>query len=179
MFPVVAAVDSRMHEIPLEPEYYDDAAREECWRTAMSEEYASLVENQTFDFVDKVPSGRRVISCKRVFRRKVNPDHSTRFKAHLVICGFEQVDGIDYQETFAPARLTTLRMILGLTILLGWTMKQMDVVTAFLHPMIHTEVYMSLYQGLGWLEDRGPGVPGPGAIAYKLNKTLYRLKQPP
>jgi len=86
----------------------------------MRAEYASLLENQTFDFVDNVPSDRKVISCKWVFKRKVNPDNSTRFKARLVIRGFEQIGGIDYQETFAPvARLTTLRMILGLTTLLG------------------------------------------------------------
>ena len=86
----------------------------------MRAEYASLLENQTFDFVDNVPSDRKVISCKWVFKHKVNPDNSTRFKARLVIRGFEQIGGIDYQETFAPVpRLTTLRMILGLTTLLG------------------------------------------------------------
>jgi len=55
-FPVVAAADASMREIPLEPEHYEDAAREECWRAAMRAEYASLLENQTFDFVDNVPS---------------------------------------------------------------------------------------------------------------------------
>ena len=181
-FPVVAAVDatSNRQDIPLEPEHYEDAAREEYWRTAMRDEYVSLLENQTFDFVDKVPSGRKIISCKWVFRRKINPDNSTRFKARLVIRGFEQVGGIDYQETFAPvARLTTIRMILGLTTILGWTIEQMDVVTAFLHPAIDTEVYMSLPQGLEWLEQTCPGTPGKGIIACKLNKALYGLKQAP
>jgi len=179
-FPVVAAADASMREIPLEPEHYEDVAREECWRAAMRAEYASLLENQTFDFVDNVSSDRKVISCKWVFKRKVNPDNSTRFKARLVIGGFEQIGGIDYQETFAPvARLTTLRMILGLTTLLGWTIEQMDVVTAFLHPVIDTEVYMSLPQGLEWLDTIRSAVPKRAVIACKLNKALYGLKQAP
>ena len=182
-FPVVAVANASMQDIPLEPEHYEDAAREECWRTAMRDEYASLIENKTFDFVCTVPSDRKVISCRWVFRRKVNPDNSTRFKARLVIRGFEQVDGTDYQETFAPvARLTTLRMVLALTTVLGWTIEQMDVVTAFLHPAIDTEVYMSLPKGLEWLDSGvlgASGAQGSGVIACQLNKALYGLKQAP
>ena len=127
-----------------------------------------------------MPSGRNVISCKWVFRCKVNPNNSTCFKARLVIRGFEKIGGIDFQETFAPVtRLTTLQMILGLTTVLGWTIEQMDVVTAFLHPVIDTEVYMSLPPGLDWLDSSGAGAPGSGVIACKLNKALYGLKQAP
>ena len=55
----------------------------------------------------------------------------------------------------------------------------MDVVTAFLHPVIDTEVYMSLPQGLEWLDTIRSAVPKRAVIACKLNKALYGLKQAP
>ena len=63
---------------------------------------------------------------------KTNPDGSQRFKARLVIKGYEQTD---IGETFAPvAKLASLRMILALAALNGWEIDHMDMVTAFLNP---------------------------------------------
>jgi len=177
-FPVVAVTDATMQVIPLEPEYYEDGALAECWRKAMRDEYAFLLENRTFDFVDNMPSNQKIISWQLGFRHKVNPDNSTHFKARLLIRDFGQEGSIDYQETFAPvARLTTLCIVLGFTTLLQWTIKQMDVFTAFLHPVIDPEVYMSLPQGLEWLDLRGPGVFKQSIVACKLNKALYGWRQ--
>jgi len=55
------------------------------------------------------------IGCKWVYRRKINPDGTTRYKAHLVIKGYEQIEGIDYDETYAPvSKLVTFRLLLAL-----------------------------------------------------------------
>ena len=41
----------------------------------------------------------KVISSKWVYKKKINPDGTTRYKVRLVIRGFEQVEGTDYGET--------------------------------------------------------------------------------
>ncbi|XP_019166513.1 PREDICTED: uncharacterized protein LOC109162249 [Ipomoea nil] len=57
-----------------------------------------------------------------------------RNKARLVAQGHTQIEGIDYDETFAPvARLESIRILLAVACILGFTLYQMDVKTAFLN----------------------------------------------
>jgi len=57
--------------------------------------------------------------------------------------GFSQVEGIDYEETFAPvARYTSIRSILALSAQMGCKIHQMDVKRAFLSGVIDEEVYI-------------------------------------
>jgi hypothetical protein len=42
------------------------------------------------------------IDCKWVYKVKRNPDNTTRNKVRLVIKGYEQVEGIDFNETYTP-----------------------------------------------------------------------------
>jgi hypothetical protein len=130
-----------------------DNPHQEQWRAAMQEELASIKLNKTFEVPepDELPgrsfdaSGRKPISPKWVFKTKQNPDGSVRHKARLVIRGFEQVAGIDFDETYAPVgKLTTLRYMLCQAALKGWKIDHLDVVTAFLNPKIDYDVYMKL-----------------------------------
>jgi hypothetical protein len=60
----------------------------------------------------------------------MNPDGSKRYKAHVVIKGYEQSD---YGETYAPvAKLVSFRMIIALAVYHGWELDQIDMITAFL-----------------------------------------------
>jgi len=60
------------------------------------------------------------IGCKCIYKRKINPDRSTRYKARLVIKGYEQKEGINYEETYAPvSKMATFRLILVLVALYG------------------------------------------------------------
>src|SRR3978361_509149 len=77
------------------------------------------------------------IGCKWVYRRKMNPDGSTCYKARLVIKGYEQKEGIDYDETYVPvSKMATFRLLLALAAQYGWDVDHMDLVTAFLRPEI-------------------------------------------
>jgi len=147
----------------------------------MKEELDALDKNKTWDLVDEdtiLKSGKRVIGCKWVYKLKRNADGSRRFKARLVIRGFEQEYGIDYTETFAPvAKFVTVRILLALAAQYDWEIEQMDVITAFLNPLLQEEVYMELPEGYALPKDC-PCTSG-GRIVCRLRKCLYGLKQAP
>jgi hypothetical protein len=81
----------------------------------MQEEYKSLLENQTWDLVP-LPSGRKLVRCRWVYRTKSTTDGQiSRYKARLVSKGFQQVHGIDYDETFTPvAKMDSIRLALSI-----------------------------------------------------------------
>jgi hypothetical protein len=175
-----------------EPRTYNAALRSPQareWKEAMRQEWQALVENHTFDIVQGTKSGNTVdesmadtaieepIGCKWVYRRKINPDGSTRYKARLVIKGYEQKEGIDYDETYAPvSKMATFRMLLALAAQYGWDVDHMDVVTAFLNPKIDRDnILMALPLGIDWLD---PSNTSTGNTLI-LRKALYGLKQAP
>jgi len=142
------------------------------WSDAVDEELRSLAENSTWDYVglEDVPAGVTPISSKWVFKTKELPGGGIRYKARLVIRGFEQQAGVDFDETFAPvAKLQSLRMKLALAAVHDWEIEQMDVVTAFLNPKVDGDVYIALPQGIA--ADK-PQV-------CMLRKSFYGLKQAP
>jgi hypothetical protein len=99
----------------------------------------------------------------------------------LVVKGYEQVEGIDFDETYAPVgKLTTLRYLLSFAAQNGWNIDHLDVVTAFLNPEIDTEMYMRLPDGIEWLETSpGNSTETPKCQFLRLNKALYGLRQAP
>ena len=69
--------------------------------------------------------------------------------------GFSQVEGVDYDETFAPvACYTSIRSLISIAAKMGWKIHQMDVKTAFLNGIIQEEVYVEHPQGfdIDWRE---------------------------
>ena len=93
-------------------------------------------------------------------------------KARLVVQGYSQEEGIDYDETFAPvARLEVIRLFLAYAISNKIKVYQMDVKSAFLYGKIKEEVYVCQPPGF---ED-----PSHPEWVYKLDKALYGLKQAP
>jgi hypothetical protein len=164
----------------MEPISYREAIKHpnsSQWIEAMKQEIEALDRNKTWDLVDEVTllkSEKRIISCKWVYKLKRNPDGSHRFKARLVIRGFEQKYGIDYMETFAPvAKFVTIRILFALAAKNNWEIEQMDVETAFLNPMLLEEVYMEQPEGFTILSASG------GKLYCRLRKCLYSLKQAP
>ena len=71
-----------------------------------------------------------------------------RNKARLVAQGYNQEEGIDYEETFAPvARLEAIRMLLAFACFKDFILYQMDVKSAFLNGFINEEVYVEQQPG--------------------------------
>jgi hypothetical protein len=94
----------------------------------------------------------------------------SRYKARLVVKGFQQVHGIDYHETFAPiAKMDSIHLALAIATTKGWEVHQMDVKNAFLHGDLFEEIYME--QPQGFMQD--------SYLVCRLKKSLYGLKQTP
>ena len=140
------AVDAEEAKSPiiLNPNGYAEAiacAQRNGWKRAMQDEYASLKQNKTREYIPA--SNKQAIGCRWVFRTKINADGTARLKARLVIKGYEQIEGADYGDTYAPvAKLVGFRLLLALAARYNWLVNHMDVVTAFLNPPVEEEIYM-------------------------------------
>lgn len=141
------------------------------FKEAMSVEVEALEELGTWD-VTVLPRGKKALACMWIYKYKYNADGTVeRPKARLVVCGNRQVEGEDYDETFAPvAKLTTVRTLLEVAAAKNWEVHQMDVHNAFLHGDLKEEVYMQMPPGF---QSTAPGK------VCRLRKSLYGLKQAP
>jgi hypothetical protein len=60
-----------------------------------------------------------------------------------VVRGFSQIEGVDYDETSVPImRYISIRIIITITMEMGWRIHQMDVKTTFFNGFIEEEVYI-------------------------------------
>nr|GEU65616.1 copia protein [Tanacetum cinerariifolium] len=138
----------------------------------MHEELNQFISNDVWEFVPN-PKDMTIIGTKWVFRNKLDENGVvSRYKARLVAQGYNQQEGIDYDETYAPvARLESIRILLGYACTLDFKLFQMDVKSAFLNDFNNEEVYMA--QPLGFIDFAKPN------HVYRLKKALYGLKQAP
>ncbi|GKD45063.1 copia protein, partial [Tanacetum coccineum] len=118
---------------------------------------------------------RRLFSTYQTYNEANKLDENsivTRNKARLLAQGYNQQEGIDYDETYAPvARLESIRILLAYACALDFRLFQMDVKSAFLKGFINEEVYVA--QPPGFIDFVKPN------HVYRLKKALYRLKQNP
>jgi hypothetical protein len=155
-----------------DPVKYDEAVKDIKWRKAMDAEIQAIEKNNTWELV-ALPKGMKKIGVKWVFKTKLNEKGEVdKHKARLVVKGYAQRQGIDYNEVFSPvARWDTIRMLLSLAALRGWEVFQLDVKSAFLHGELKEVVYIE--QPEGYIRK------GEEQKVYQLKKTLYGLKQAP
>nr|GFD36607.1 retrovirus-related Pol polyprotein from transposon TNT 1-94 [Tanacetum cinerariifolium] len=95
-----------------------------------------------------------------------------RNKSRLVVRGYRQEEGLDFEESFAPvAKMEAIRIFLAYAAHKSFTMFQMDVKTTFLHDSLKKDGYVC--QPEGFIDAGHP------SHVYKLKKALYGLKQAP
>ena len=161
---------------PYEPRSYkeaiSDSYRKMHWQIAMREEVDSLITNGTWILVN-LPSNARALGGRWVYKLKRGPaGEIVRHKARWVVRGFEQREGIDFNETFASVvKPMSYKAIFALAAALDWELEQMDVKIAFLYGNVEKTVYVT--------QPTGFEVPGSEGKVYKLVKALYGLKQSP
>nr|BAH79981.1 putative unclassified retrotransposon protein [Oryza sativa Indica Group] len=155
-----------------EPKDVSHALTEESWINAMHEELENFERNKVWTLVEP-PSGHNIIGTKWVFKNKQNEDGLiVRNKARLVAQVFTQVEGLDFDETFAPvATIEAIRLLLAFAASKGFKLYQRDVKSAFLNGFIQDEVYVKQPPGF-----ENPDFPN---HVFKLSKALYGLKQAP
>lgn len=157
--------------LPDVPDTYNEiSARDDRdrWYQAVHDELNSMRTNNVWKLV-ACPAGVKPLKSKWVFRLKQNETgQQVRYKARLVVKGFLQRPGIDFEDTFAPvAKLSTVRVILAVAVNQAFHLHTMDVKTAFLHGVLKEDLYMEVPQGVK---------ASPGHVC-KLQRSLYGLKQ--
>ncbi|KAH9657659.1 CCHC-type domain-containing protein [Citrus sinensis] len=164
-------IQEEHHEEP-NVEQNEDAENDESWIMAIQEELNQFERNNVWELVPN-PEHQSIIGTKWVFRNKMDESSViVRNKARLVAQGYNQEEGIDFDETFAPvARLESIRMFLAYACHKDFILYQMDVKSAFLNGYIMEEVYVK--QPAGFENEKFPD------HVYKLSKALYGLKQAP
>ncbi|GJR33487.1 retrovirus-related pol polyprotein from transposon TNT 1-94 [Tanacetum coccineum] len=139
---------------------------------AMQEELNQFETNNVWSLVPP-PDNQTIIGTKWVFKNKLDENGIvSRNKPRLVAQGYNQQEGIDFDETYAlVARLEYIRILLAYACAHDFNLFQMDVKSAFLNGFINEEVYVT--QPLGFVNFENPN------HVFKLKKALYGLKQAP
>ncbi|KAK4411317.1 Retrovirus-related Pol polyprotein from transposon RE2 [Sesamum angolense] len=152
-----------------EPKTYLQASFDPHWIKAMDQELQALETNGTWELTS-LPPKKKTIGSRWVFKLKYNPDGSIeRYKARLVAKGYNQIEGVDYFDSFSPvAKSVTVRVFLAIAVSKSWPLFQLDVNNAFLHGHLDEEVYMD--PPAGYVKAQ------PGQVC-KLRRSLYGLKQ--
>nr|GEX30420.1 ribonuclease H-like domain-containing protein [Tanacetum cinerariifolium] len=141
----------------------DDLDEEEVIKVAKKKILENDIEGETLE-IDEV------FNIKESRNNPLENVIGTLTKELLVAQGYNQEEGIDYDETYAPvARLESIRILLAYAYALDFKLFQMDVRSAFLNVLINEEVYMA--QPPRFIDFEKPN------HVYKLKKALYGLKQ--
>ena len=155
---------------------------EENYIPAVEREFEKLVQ---YDFAEKVTEeevgDEKVLESRLVMNEKTLPDGSMKYKARLVVRGYQQELEQILAEVYSPVgSAESLRYLLAHAAQMGWTLEQMDFDTAFLQsdPLsIEEQVLICLPKGLpnqvlglyGWNDGQ----------VMRLKKPLYGLKRSP
>ena len=131
-----------------------------------------LIHNNNTCTLTYLPPNIRPIGWKCLLRKKLKFDESIeRYKVRLVAKSFTQKEGLDYFKTFSPvAKIISIRIIFAIAFACNLEIHQMDKI-AFLNCTLEDEIYIN--------QPKDYVVKDEENKIYKLNKSLYDLKQTP
>lgn len=149
-----------LKEVQSRPDY-------DMWKQSMDAEMAALMSMGVYEVVP-TPEHARVLGCRWVYKIKRDQLGNTeKYKSRIVVKGFQQTAGIDYEAIFAPvSRHATVRIVLAIATVMDLEVQQVDVNSAFLNGKLKEETYMKF----------PPGYEIPGQV-FLLKQALYGLKQ--
>lgn len=158
-----------------QPKNIREAMRGKFWKyflRAMLMEMESLMNLKVWE-VTKLPKGKKAINSRWVYAYKLDPyGYITRFKARLVAVGYTQQKGSDYNETHSPVvKSKVVRLLIAMSAVLGMSVEQLDVDTAYLYGTLTETNYMRLPHGFEEYDEDG------NLLVGKLIKSLYGLHQ--
>lgn len=134
----------------------------------MVDEIKVTVHSGTWQLAS-LPAGKKVIPLKWVFKIKQDAKGNfEKYKARIVVRGFSQITGLDFDETFAPVRIESIRVIFAITAANDLYIIHIDCKNAFLHSKSDIEIYVT--QPKGFLD-----INCPDKVLH-LIKSLYGLK---
>nr|GEU94302.1 retrovirus-related Pol polyprotein from transposon TNT 1-94 [Tanacetum cinerariifolium] len=143
-----------------------------AWIDSMQEELLQFKRLDVWVLV-LAPDNISPLTLKWLFKNKHDEEQMViRNKSHLVVKGYRQEEGIDFEESIAPvARMEAIRIFLAYVAHKSFTVFQMNVKTVFLHGSLKEDVYVC--QPEGFIDVDHP------SHVYKLKKALNGLKQAP
>ena len=141
------------------------------WEEAMEVELDALEKMKVYELVPRSSViNNTILDTTWAFKRKRYPDGSIRkLKARLCVRGDQQVEGVDYFQTYAPVvQWSTVRTLLVLSVTIGLKSKQVDYTNAFVQADTDTDVSVEM-----------PPMHTKDGFVWKLKKSLYGLRQSP
>ena len=144
------------------------------WHKAWIKEMDKIHDRTTWETItveEKISMISKALKSKFTFRLICQIDGSWKYKVRLVACGYSQVAGQDFHETFAPtAKFKSICIVLNLAAIFGWDIHGLDIENAFLESDLEETIYMQLPIDTYSESDGKP-------VIVKLKKSLYGLKQ--
>ena len=113
------------------------------WIEGVNEELKNLEDRKVWvrKKLEEIPTGRKLIGTKWVFKRK----RDGRYRSRLVALGYAQIPGVDFTDNFLPVVSdVTLRIVLTIWMICDLEIDQMDVETAFLEGLLEEPEYVYL-----------------------------------
>lgn len=138
----------------------------------MNEELEYIDKNRTWELVQRT-TNKNVIEIKWVFQNKLNKNGQVvRNKARSICKGYAQVEGINFEKTFASiVRLEESRIFISFLVYKNFKVYQIDVKSTLLNGRLEEKVYIKKLDGFQLGEDPN--------LVCKIKKVLYGIKYEP
>jgi hypothetical protein len=142
------------------------------WEKAVEEEHDRMLKHRVWEPVPvkDLPNNSKVLTSTWAMKKKANGTYRARMNAR----GFEQINGVHYDETEKAAPVAceiTIRIIMVLMVMASWWAELLDVQGAFLTGEMDPKMQCYLHVPEGFEKFY------PSNTVLRLLKTLYGLKQ--